>query len=140
MTSARRSRIVWTSLLVAWLCVVWGHSLMPADLSSEESSRFVFLVRPLFEAFGCADEGLMTHAIRKAAHFSENVVLMLIATRFARVWQADKPAARAIMVAIWVCVPMVDEAIQSFSPGRSPQVTDVLLDMGGGLAYPEQCR
>lgn len=132
MASQRRMRIIWTALLIGWLCVMWGHSLMPADMSSDESSRFVFLVRPFFEAFGSTDEHLMTHVIRKTAHFLENVVLMLIATKFARVWWRESRKALVAMALIWTCAPAIDETIQMFSPGRSSQVSDVLLDMCGG--------
>ena len=132
MTSQRRLRIIWTVLLVGWLCVIWGHSLMPADVSSNESSRFLFLVRPFFEAFGSSDEHLMTHVIRKTAHFLENIVLMLIATRFGCVWWGKSRKALVAMALIWVCVPVIDEVIQMLSPGRSPQVSDVFLDMCGG--------
>ena len=133
MTDRRTSRVRWTLLLVLWLCVVWGHSLMPADLSSDESSRFLWLVRPFFEALGNTDEQLMTHVIRKAAHFCENVVLMVIATGLSWAWWGQTVGALAGRLAIWACVPAIDELIQSFSPGRSPQVSDVLLDMCGGV-------
>ena len=132
MASQRRMRIIWTVLLIGWLCVMWGHSLMPADMSSDESSRFVFLVRPFFEAFGSTDEHLMTHVIRKTAHFLENVVLMLIATKFECVWWGTSRKALVVMALIWTCVPVIDEAIQMLSPGRSPRFSDVLLDMCGG--------
>ena len=133
MSASKKSRAAWTVLLVAWLCFVWGHSLVPADLSSEESSWFVGVARPFFEALGIADEGMMTHLVRKTAHFSEYAVLMAIASGFARAWWEGSALGQRLRLAIWVCVPVVDEFIQSFTPGRDPRVTDVLIDMSGGL-------
>ena len=132
-TARRRSRIVWTVLLVLWICVVWGHSLMSAEISAEESSRFVFLVRPFFAMCGITDEGFMTHVIRKTAHFSEYAVLASIAIGCVRAWWGATRTALYTVLAIWVCVPVVDETIQGLSPGRAPRVTDVLIDMAGGL-------
>ena len=132
MRGSKKARAVWTVLLVLWLCFVWGHSLVPADLSSEESSRFLFLVRPIFALFGSTDEQLMTYVIRKCAHFMEYVVLTFLASGCARAWWADAPAAKRLVVVTWACVPVVDEFIQSFSPGRAPRLTDVLIDMSGG--------
>jgi VanZ family protein len=43
-----------------------------------------------------------------------------------------KSRAATRLIALLVClVPVVDEAIQLFVPGRSGRVTDVLLDLSG---------
>ncbi len=117
---------------IVWLCVVWGHSLMSKDVSSAESSRFVFLVRPLFEFFGCHDEMIMTYAIRKCAHFTEYAILAGLGLRMARVWCATAQRAWLMAGAIWVIVPVIDEFIQTLVPGRSGNPVDVLIDMAGG--------
>ncbi len=120
-------------LLILWICVVWGHSMMPSDLSSEESSWVVALLRPVFSLFGVTNGQVMTHVIRKGAHFTEYVVLMLIGVRFAREWARSGLGTRLITVLVWAGVPMIDETIQSFTPGRAPLVTDVCIDMAGGF-------
>lgn len=126
-------RLVWTVAFIIWLCVIWGHSLMPADVSSAESSRFVFLVRPIFGLFGCEDEDLMTFFIRKCAHFSEYVVMAILAARAACAWFETRRAALLAALVVWAAVPCVDETIQLFVPGRDGRFTDVLIDMSGGL-------
>ncbi len=75
----------------------------------------------------------MTHVIRKTAHFSEYAVLASIAIGCVRAWWGATRTALYTVLAIWVCVPVVDETIQGLSPGRAPRVTDVLIDMAGGL-------
>ncbi|MBR3317318.1 MAG: VanZ family protein [Atopobiaceae bacterium] len=132
-SSSKRSRVIWTLLLVAWLGFIWGHSMVPGDESTLESSRFVFLVRPIFELFGSSDERLMTFVIRKIAHFSEYAVLMAIGIGTARAWFRNRRARLAMLAALWVAVPSLDETIQYFVPGRDARVTDVLIDMAGGL-------
>lgn len=127
------TRCVWTVAFVLWLCCVWGHSLVPGPASSDESSRFVFLVRPLFALFGNSDEQLMTFIIRKTAHFSEYAILALIGRRMAVAWLGRTHAAQFLSAAIWVVVPCIDECIQLFVPGRDGRITDVLIDMAGGL-------
>lgn len=131
--STRRSRICWTVAFFVWLCVVWGHSLMSGDLSSMESSRFVFLVRPLFALFGNTDEQLMTFVIRKAAHFSEYAMLTGIGSGMAHAHFGHTRTAAILVLAIWVVAPCVDETIQLFVPDRAGMPTDVLIDMSGGL-------
>ena len=121
-----------TAAFIVWLCVVWGHSLMSGDVSSAESSRFVFLVRPLFELFGCHDEAIMTFAIRKCAHFTEYAILAGLGLRMARAWCSTNRGAWLVAGAIWVIAPVLDEMIQTITPGRSGNPRDVLIDMAGG--------
>ena len=128
------SRAKWTLAFCVWLCVVWGHSLMSGPASSFESSRFVFLVRPLFEFFGCTDESVMTFFIRKGAHFTEHAIAVMLGWKAAREWFGESRKALWVTLAIWVLVPCIDEGIQLTVPGRAGMVTDVLIDMSGGLA------
>ena len=123
----------WTGAFALWLCVVWGHSLMSGDISSLESSRFVFLVRPIFNLFGCNDEVVMTFAIRKTAHFCEYAVLMMLASRMVRAWFGTANKSWMVLALIWVIAPCIDEGIQTLIPGRAGQSADVLLDLAGGL-------
>lgn len=128
------SRWFWTGAFVVWLAVVWGHSLMAAQASSAESSRFVTLVRPLFNLFGSTDEHLMTLAIRKTAHFLEYALLAVLATYMVKAWCGKRRKAYTLVAAICVTVPVVDEIIQTFVPGREGRLTDVLLDVCGCIA------
>lgn len=125
----RRMRTV---LFVVWLCVIWGHSLMPGDLSSAESSRFVFLLKPLFNLFGNNDEQLMTLVIRKGAHFSEYVVLAVLACRMFAAYGREGRSLWLACAAVCMLVPCVDECIQLQVPERAGMVQDVLIDMAGG--------
>lgn len=131
---APNTRTIWTVVFVLWLCVVWGHSLMSGETSSLESSRFVFLLRPLFELVGIADEKTMSFVIRKAAHFTEYAILLALGTKMAQEWFGRASKKTLVLVcAIWVLAPSIDECIQLTTPGRAGMPTDVLIDMAGGL-------
>lgn len=106
---------------------------MSGELSAAESSRFVFLLRPLFALFGNTDEQLMTFVIRKGAHFSEYAMLIFLASRMAMAWWGRGPRSFAVTCGIWLCAPLVDETIQLFTPGRAGMLTDVLIDCSGGF-------
>ncbi len=115
-------RIVFTVLTVLWLLVIWGHSLMPADLSKEESGGLLALLIGYFP-------WLTDHIIRKAAHFTEYAILgalLFAATAGSRRSPSFPPLAG-------VLTAMTDETIQIFSEGRSGQVSDVWLDFAGFL-------
>lgn len=70
----RKQLTILNILIIATILFAWGHSLMPGDLSEEESSRTLELLRPFLEIF--FGKGNVTdHLVRKLAHFSEYALL-----------------------------------------------------------------
>lgn len=130
--SARRPTYLrWAVAFGCWVAVIWGHSLIQGPQSSLESGLVVSLVRPLFELAGIHDLGLMTLVVRKLAHFSEYAILGVLEHGLfhaRRVERGCPPFPAAYLVAL---VPVVDECLQLFVPGRSGQSTDVLIDLAG---------
>ena len=133
--SARRSTFLrWAVALCCWVLFIWGHSLVQGPQSSLESGLVVELLRPLFEALGVTDVDLATLVVRKAAHFSEYAVLGILSWGLfsARLRERGRaPFPIAFLVAL---VPVCDECLQLFVPGRSGQLTDVLIDLSGVCA------
>ena len=130
-------------VLVAWVCFVWGHSLVPGVASDAESLSVVSRVSPLLGALGIWGTQAMNHVVRKLGHFSEYLVLGIVAPWALRPAEKDRVvggsspkdgAAHAgtwAALAVCVLVPCVDETIQLFVPRRSGMLSDVCLDMVG---------
>lgn len=122
------------ALLVLWACFIWGHSLVPGTLSSQESGFVYRVLGPFFESLGILDGELCTFIIRKAAHVSEYALLGVLSVLFVRAL-ADagrlSGRRRALAAALCMLVPVVDETIQLFVPGRSGSVRDVCIDLCG---------
>lgn len=114
------------ALVVAWILFIWSRSLFPGPASSSQSNFVAALLEPLFEALGIRDWSQMTFLVRKAAHFLEYTVLgaLLALTR-------EEESAWWPRALVGVATPSADETIQLFVPGRSGQVTDVMLDCAG---------
>ena len=118
MTRRRKTLLV---LTVLWLCVIWGHSMMPAEDSGNESN---FLAEWLMQYIPWMDD----YVIRKVAHFAEYAVLGgLLLGAFPK--RGRDAVLRAVLAGLLVA--LIDETIQLFSPGRSGQVSDVWLDLAG---------
>lgn len=129
---ARRSVVRWGIAFACWIAFVWGHSLVQGPDSAAESGRVVELLRPLFEAAGVFDGGLMTFVVRKCAHFSEYAVLGAIGFGlFSRLSAAGLPTW--VGVASVSLVPVIDESLQLFVPGREGSPRDVAIDLAGAL-------
>ena len=121
----------WLIATVAMIACIWGNSLVPGVGSSGLSLSVVEAVRGFFDSLGLPSAWVTNFLVRKTAHFSEYAMLGILAT------QALDPDGRFFksrwlgIAACLVLVPSVDETIQLFVPGRSGQVTDVLLDCCG---------
>jgi VanZ family protein len=102
--------------------------MVPANLSAQESGWMLEVLRRAL-ALLHLPESLTDHVVRKAAHFTEYLILGMLGTSAMRPW-ADS-ARRLGTALLGVMVPLVDETIQLFVPGRSGQISDVWLDVAG---------
>lgn len=76
---------------------------------------------------------LMHHYIRKTGHFVEYFVFSLLILRAIRAGREDTRLTWALVAILIVAgYAALDEFHQSFVPGRTPMITDVLLDTSGG--------
>ena len=121
MSNSKTRQRVFLALTVLWLFVIWGHSMMPAETSGNESNRLALLLMQFLP-------WMNDYIIRKIAHFTEYLILGgLLFGAF-----PDRQRA-AIIESIFAgfLAAFFDETIQLFSPGRSGQISDVWLDAAG---------
>ncbi len=125
----KKKKIILGILIVAWIAFIWGHSMQPADISDNESGRFLEFFSKFIPMLRDAEDGMFI--IRKLAHFTEYAVLgVLLSLQFANYVKGlfrrfIEPALVALSVAF------VDETIQLFVEGRSGQVSDIWIDLAG---------
>ena len=125
--------IILTTLIILTLAFIWGNSLMPRDESTEMST---WALRHFNEVLGRISGRPLTvseHFVRKLAHFTEFGILgfLVSLTESGKDHPGSVIAAGAVSgLAVAIC----DELIQLTSPGRSCQISDMLLDFSGALA------
>ena len=123
------------------VCVIWGQSLLPADISSMESHAIKMLVKPAWKAVFPASPLTATLVRKLFGHFSEYMMLGF-AVCFGRACRKDgliKDLDRVFLRFLFVSV--VDETLQyvQYAYGRGPSVLDVWIDMSGcmfGFFFP----
>ena len=123
-----RSKRILTAVILFTLAVIWGHSLLGREASSEESSFVMELLTPLLEVV--VGKGNVTeHLIRKLAHFFEFFVYGIELQLF---FALSKSRKNAFLLALshGLFTALMDETIQIFS-GRGPMIQDVWLDFSG---------
>ncbi len=119
---------------IIWIIVIFSFSYQPAVQSSELSRGVTDFFYRIITFFLPALELSMSefHSfIRKTAHFFIYLILGLLTYFSSKKSQVPKPA----LVAFTVCfiIAIIDESFQEFRPGRSGQVSDVVLDSAGSF-------
>lgn len=119
-----------TALYIAF---IWIHSTVNAEESTVESTSVLKFLSKIFVNIGLNVE-LTDFIIRKSAHFCEFALLGCLC-----IWTAyriNRKIIKNLLQVGFVClaVATIDEIIQIYSPGRSSQVSDVLLDFCGAAA------
>ena len=124
-------------LPLLWMSLIFVGS---ADTQSyEHSSRIIVpLLHWLFPHMSETHVELIHHIFRKCAHLGEYSVLAIILWRAVRKPVRNDPRPwswrhAAIAVFIVFAYASTDEFHQIFVPGRTPLVTDVLIDTSGAV-------
>ena len=124
----------WLAIAIIWTLFIWCNSLTPGEGSSSLSLGVLEMVRGVLDSIGLPSAWIANFLIRKAAHFSEYAILGVLVTRAVDGTYAHRKAQLCGICLALLLVPSIDETIQLFVPGRSGQVSDVLLDCCGAAA------
>ena len=136
-------RGIWILLTVVWMAVIFGFSSDTADESSRLSldvgkiicSIFV----PEYEEMESMQQECMAEAIeypvRKSAHATEYMILGILLSMSAGNAGDSKKNLQNMLwcVGIASVYAVSDELHQLWSPGRSCQIRDMVIDCGGAI-------
>ena len=132
MTADKRIRCC-TALLILNLAIIWGNSLLPAEISGAISgylAQILGRIQGMSQAEAAAGDGLL----RKLAHFTEFACLgLLLARRFTLTGHETGEIISRTMLGGFAAA-CTDETIQIFVSGRSSSLTDVWIDVCGAAA------
>ncbi len=116
-------RNVLIALTVAALLFIWGQSLLPRELSAEESGWFTtHIINPLLGLFGLSVKGAL---VRKLAHVTEYTILSILLTLLFR-------GSLRHVLTVGFSAAFLDESIQILSK-RGAMIQDVWIDLIGIL-------
>jgi VanZ family protein len=122
----------WPALL--WAIVISAFST--GVFTSDNTSRIIVpILKWFFPRASQETLFLVHHFIRKMGHLTEYFILSLLILRGIRAGKTGIHLGWALAaVAIVGCYAALDEFHQSFVPGRTAAVSDVLIDTAGGVA------
>jgi VanZ family protein len=120
---------VFLILALLWTLVIFAFSLQSGDESIVSSNIILDLLAMILPIL--KDPDYLTIAvliIRKTAHFTEYFILAYFYTKASSETKQDK------IILLGYLIPIIDEGIQLFSPGRASSPVDMLIDMSGYLS------
>ena len=123
-------RYWWPALL--WAVVISGFST--GAFTSDNTSRFIVPILRFFLPHASPETLELLHFfVRKCAHFTEYFILSLLILRGIRAGAKGMHLRWAVLTLLLVAgYASLDEFHQSFVPGRTAAVGDVLIDTSGG--------
>ena len=121
----------WAVVTCLMALLIWGNSLVPGSGSGSLSLTVMEAIRDFLRGVGLPYEWVTNFVVRKCAHFSEYMVLGILATHAfdfegRRTFDVLLPTAVFLLL-----IPSIDETIQLFVPGRAGMITDVMIDCCG---------
>ena len=125
-------RILFSVALVGCICFIFRNSMENATVSSARSQAAMQYLNALLGRIHLGP--LSEHVIRKLAHFAEYMMEGFLLMLCLRVY-----TPRFVRHVSWpllggMTTALADETIQLGSTGRTAQVTDVWIDMGGVIS------
>ena len=128
------SKRTWLPLaLILFTCLIWWNASRTAGQSSQMSGWVLEVLDPVLDILR-GPEQWKHFVVRKLAHFTEYAVLGgLWAVELRTGLCRRLTAGAALRGLICLATAFVDETIQLFVPGRSGQVSDMWIDLGGSV-------
>lgn len=140
INATKAAAIVFAILTFAWCLFIWSFSLNDAESSDVQSNKVVELVNDTIERVSGTNVDADNHIVRKSAHFFEFSVLgVLIFVTLYLFCVRSLKKSYMLGAFVSIAVAVTDELLQLTSPGRSSQLTDVILDATGALAAFSAC-
>lgn len=121
----KRLVLAWT-LLILWMLFIFIMSSFNGVMSGNQSESIAVLIYNLFDI---SDTEKVSLIVRKCAHVSEFFILGILVINLVSKYNVK----HIYFISFIICVlySSSDEFHQLFVPGRSGQVTDVLIDLIG---------
>ena len=125
-------RYWWPALI--WAVVISGFST--GWFASDNTSHFIVPILHFFLPHASAETlDFLHHIIRKCGHLTEYFILSMLILRGIRAGEKGLHVRWALVTILIIAgYAALDEYHQSFVPGRTAAVGDVLIDTSGGAA------
>lgn len=126
-----KQRLFFQLMTILIMFFIWSNSLQPASASSSMSTGILAMLQDLWLQIFKESFPVSHHLLRKLGHFSEFLLLGIFATLGILTGKKAIQPLKYKALYFGLLTALIDETIQYFSPGRSPEVADILIDYSG---------
>ncbi len=134
-----RKAVGLTLLCIGMAAFIFSNSLQNGEESGNRSEWVAGILQGFFAWMG-VDQAMGEHLLRKTAHFLEYFAMGVLLELTAQSYPGRAAVKAVVPYAAGLAVAACDESIQRFVPGRSGQVSDVILDFCGVISGVMICR
>ena len=126
-------------LCVIWLGVIFYNRTRPGEISQKSSNEIINVAKKVIKipAVSIDEAGSkfkdVNFYIRKNAHFFQYLILGLLLCSALRQFKLNKGTEIFLMLFLLLLFPVIDELIQKYIPGRTSNITDIVIDFSGGV-------
>lgn len=118
---------------ILWQAFIFTQSLLPGEVSSNQSGFIVDVLYPMINTIGIPiSMDNFSLLIRKLAHFTEYFILGLLWFGIYISYQKHNWLPWVVVIQGFIAA-CIDEIIQLYTPNRSGEFRDVLIDTLGVL-------
>ena len=130
MTDKRIKKIILWTIIIVYTLWIFHNSAQTGKVSANLSQTLSYRIYDYLQFLHFIPFQLFHTLIRKFAHFSEYALLgILVSTVSSHTIQERQ---QKMVIILWmILVPILDEGIQCFTPGRSAELRDCIIDMCG---------
>lgn len=127
----KREFIYWF-LLIIWMIGIFVMSNQPAKISDSQSEGVIKILSALGIDVNGIFGQLANFVVRKCAHFTEYMILALLAFNVCKLYFDIRKVVLITIVFVFIYASS-DEIHQLFVLGREAAVRDVIIDTLGGV-------
>lgn len=130
MTDKRIKKIILWTIVIAYTLWIFHNSAQTGKVSANLSQTLSYRIYDSLQFLHFMPFKLFHTLIRKFAHFSEYALLGILVSIVSSYTIQERQ--QKLVVILWmILVPILDEGIQYFTPGRSAELRDCIIDMCG---------
>ena len=130
MRDKRIKKIILWTIVIAYTLLIFHNSAQTGKVSANLSQTLSYRIYDYLQFLHFMPFKLFHTLIRKFAHFSEYALLGILVSTVSSHTIEERQQKRVII--LWmILVPIMDEGIQYFTPGRSAELRDCIIDMCG---------
>lgn len=130
MTDKRIKKIILWTIVIAYTLWIFHNSAQTGKVSANLSQTLSYRIYDSLQCLHFMPFKLFHTLIRKFAHFSEYALLGILVSTVSS--HTIEERQQKLVIILWmILVPILDEGIQYFTPGRSAELRDCLIDMCG---------